>query len=444
VNSNKRTEAICDPWCSQRFPRDLAIYVQFKGRAKIISSFNYSSSSPFARSSIHFPCLRDLKYTALLMYRLRPLSNGILKNTQEKLLIAPSLKLLKASSRQSHNGSRPKEPFNPAPGYAGFAVIVGSIASYSLYELYTHRTHTAKGLDLNQRTFVSFLITTKEQVSPTSTIFTLRRSSRINKEPYAALWARNIWSVEFKQPQLQIARSYTPLPPTDTTSPSDLRFLIRKEHNGEVSNYLDRLQVGETIDVRGPRVEYKIPEGVSEVLFLAGGTGIAPAMQTITALMKQKDEEGGPRRLPNLHIIWANRRRNDCVGGVTRVQGGSWLPFSSTASKTTLDATPNILVKELGDMVAKYEGHLTIDYVVDEERSYVDRKRILQTIGKDTDTDAEAPSVVGSKLLMISGPEGFIEHLAGPRALENGVQVQGPVRGVIGKLGLQDWSVVKL
>ena len=85
-----------------------------------------------------------------------------------------------------------------------------------------------------------------------------------------------------KQPQLQIGRSYTPLPPTQQAEfAGGLRFLIRREPPGEFSTYLHKLPISANIKLRGPQIEYKIPKDVDEILFLAGGTGIAPASKTL-------------------------------------------------------------------------------------------------------------------------------------------------------------------
>lgn len=335
--------------------------------------------------------------------------------------------------------------------YVGFAVILASIASYALWELSDRDAFKKKiHAPLNDTTFVPFLLVAKDQISPTSAIFTLRRASSSSKEPYKHLWGGNgeikVSSVEFKQPQLQIARAYTPLPPTKETDPTDLRFLIRKLEGGEVSNYLDGLRVGATVEVRGPKVEWQweIPQGnatPAEVVFLAGGTGIAPAMQIVKSFMEDGDEGQDRRSRPKIHILWANRRREDCIGAVTKEEGERrWWQFGS-GPKEVANGPLNPLVKELEDMVGKYEGDLKVDYLVDEERTLIDRRRILQSTIRKQNQPAVSS---GKKLLLVSGPDGFVEHFAGPKAVKDGMQVQGPLGGVIGQLGLKGWTVVKL
>jgi hypothetical protein len=131
--------------------------------------------------------------------------------------------------------------------------------------------------------FTAFTITQREVVSPTSILVVIRRSlppNSIPSDPYGESWRRGPWSVEIKQPQLQIARSYTPLPPSEDDQPGDLRFLIRREQKGEMSGYLWGLKEGDTMWLRGPKQEYELGEEISDVVFVAGGTGIAPALYT--------------------------------------------------------------------------------------------------------------------------------------------------------------------
>jgi hypothetical protein len=56
----------------------------------------------------------------------------------------------------------------------------------------------------------------------------------------------------------------------------------------------------------------------------------------------------------------------------------------------------------------------------------------------------------GKNLLMVSGPEGFINHFVGPKVWASGKELQGPVKGVIGDLQRknpsfgEDWLVLKM
>ena len=51
---------------------------------------------------------------------------------------------------------------------------------------------------------------------------------------------------------------------------------------------------------------------------------------------------------------------------------------------------------------------------------------------------------------MVSGPEGFVAALAGPKMWRDGIETQGPVAGLAGELARRDpgfsrgWMVMKL
>jgi ferredoxin-NADP reductase len=274
----------------------------------------------------------------------------------------------------------------------------------------------------NPPRFTPFTVVKRDIVSPTSVILTVRRFANGTEDPYREMWERGIWSVEVKQPELQIARSYTPLPPIQPVEYSELRFLIRKEHKGEVSGYVHNLGLGSKIELRGPHPGFDIPENVAEVVFLAGGTGIAPALQAAYTTLEKRNRQARVR------IVWSNRRREDCEGGGQTSSMG-WKAEEETG----------LIVQELEYLQKKHPGQLTVEYLVDEEKTFLTPKKISQILkarGKG--------SVEGTKLLFVSGPEGFVNHFTGPKRWDGGKEVQGEVTGVIGKMGLRDWTVWKL
>ena len=280
----------------------------------------------------------------------------------------------------------------------------------------------------NAPKFTPFSIVSKEQISPTSFVITLRpefhvlNPKRANIDPYAKEWEKGTWSVEFKQPQLQIARSYTPLPPRGDL-PGDLRFLIREEAGGEMSRYVARLVVGDRLELRGPHTEVELPADVEEILFLAGGTGIAPALQVAHTLLQVRKAS---EELPNIRILWANRRREDCIGG-SELQ-----PTASTKIEE------GIIVQELRRLQDKYPNNVSVDYLVDEEGKFIDEKTISQLTRRLSDLKPQA-----SKLLFVSGPEGFVNFFAGPKKHWDGEQLQGELGGLIGRICLRGWEVWK-
>jgi ferredoxin-NADP reductase len=229
----------------------------------------------------------------------------------------------------------------------------------------------------------------------------------------------------------------------------DIRLLIRQEEGGEVSTYLHRLPEQSTIELRGPKVEWQLPDDIREVIFLAGGTGIAPAMQVAQVI--------GAKPRSRMHILWANRRREECLGGVSDENDASepgqgrpswWkrlLGYSLPASQEkVLDAVlppaPGVIVQELEALKKRNAAHssgLYVQYYVDEENKMIKKQDIVKRLG------AGAPET-GSGVILISGPDGFIEYWAGKKLWVGGREVQGPLGGVLGNMDLKGWSVVKL
>jgi ferredoxin-NADP reductase len=334
---------------------------------------------------------------------------------------------------------------------AGPLLIIGTSATAgAAYRFF--RPADASNASLNPHTFTSYTLVDKTTVSPTSAIFTLRnRDGAPETDSVREVWKRSVWSVQIKQPQLQIARAYTPLPPTSDShrkghdEPADIRLLIRQEQGGEVSTYLHRLPEESTIELRGPNTELELPVDIKEVIFLAGGTGIAPAMQVAQAL--------GRRTGSKLHILWANRKRDECIGGVSdgKVDNslpnhkGLWQSFfgSNEPAQETLpdnSQSKGAIVKELDALKARgtvATRGLSVQYYVDEEKSFIQPADLAKKI-------ARTPEEKGSRVIMVSGPDGFIEHWAGKKQWIGGRETQGPLGGVLGKMNLGDWKVFKV
>ncbi|XP_014558075.1 hypothetical protein COCVIDRAFT_95509 [Bipolaris victoriae FI3] len=335
---------------------------------------------------------------------------------------------------------------------AGPLIVLGSSAlGGAAYRL--AKPADASDATLNPHTFTPYTLVSKEPVSSTSAIFTLRNSNGVSDaESLKEVSKRSVWSVQIKQPQLQIARAYTPLPrTTDSTKTGDddlggMRLLIRQETGGEVSTYLHRLPEQSTIELRGPNTELKLPRDIIEVVFLAGGTGIAPAMQVAQAL--------GRRTGSKMHILWANRKREECVGGVSddsgQDQGGQdrigwWKSLFGFHVQAPLVEPPSAtekgaIVTELDALKKRSEAAtkgLTVNYYVDEEKTFIQPGEIEQKIRRRREE-------AGSRLIIVSGPDGFIEYWAGRKLWANGTEVQGPLGGQLSRMDLGEWKVVKL
>lgn len=305
-----------------------------------------------------------------------------------------------------------------------------------------------------------------------------------NADKMRKAWREGIlWSVEVKQPQLQILRQYTPLPPSavdDKEMRGFVKLLIRNEPGGEMSSYLHKLADKTDVDVRGPNHTFQPGDDVRQMVFFAGGTGIAPALQAAHALLgdHKVNRTVDPADLATrkLHILWANRTRSDCLGGHNDSAPGPLQPHqpkpqsplqskgtgfwtklgfgsepvhvpieaapvpvpapSSTVVPDTID-TPkesNLIVRELEALKAKYPGQVTVDYYVDEENTWIDQNIVSKALARLNDrevSDVRDFLSPGQRQVLISGPPGFISYLAGPKIWADGMEQQGPLSGLI-------------
>ncbi|ELQ39184.1 hypothetical protein OOU_Y34scaffold00514g101 [Pyricularia oryzae Y34] len=364
------------------------------------------------------------------------------------------------------------------------------------------------GRELNTTTFVPFTVVSKEPLTDNSFIITLRPRRRhirtvaspwrgptlawlsslspwrgggegrlfdlqlrehSNFDVYDRAWRHGLWAVEVKQPQLQIVREYTPLPPywADTEdqreaerAAGEIRLYVRNV--GEVSNYLARKRPGSIVELRGPYLGLDVAERLGDpadkqVTFLAGGTGIAPAMQVAHRLLDgdRYADKDKPLAKPEVQITWANRVRAD------------------TAQSSSI-------MRQLAGMRQRHGKKLGLECVVDEEKKFIDECIVAKAISarkpgppqdgeacpyhsslllQHTTTDSpagEGPgcrcegSSRGRNLLFVSGPDGFINHLAGEKLWRDGMLLQGPIGGLLGKIRnkypdqFKDWLVLKL
>ncbi|GIK06497.1 mitochondrial peripheral inner membrane protein [Aspergillus viridinutans] len=377
-----------------------------------------------------------------------PRSGGLLFNPPSTLSKRVTSRRYTASSSTTSAPSPPKKRL-----WLRLTIVTATAAGIGAY---VRSQQGSESTILNPVTFTKYRLVAREPVSSNGSIFTLKPPKPDgNREVYEDAWKTGVWSVMFKQPQLQIGRDYTPLPPLslkgeDEQEEGCLRFFIRKDPFGEVSRYLHSLDVGSAIEVRGPRIECEIPSDTRQILFIAGGTGIAPALQAGHTLLRRTDADYKPR----LHILWANRRRDDCLGGcndtsaIDEAQQRSWFSRLFGSSKPSSPppvgpiqdpAATSLMVREIEALKARYPGQVTVDYFVDEESSFIEKKSITRF----TDS-ASSSGPPGGEMILVSGPEGFISYMAGPKLWAQGMELQGPLNGVINELDLKDWAVWKL
>ncbi|KAI1345889.1 Sucrase/ferredoxin-like-domain-containing protein [Xylaria sp. FL0043] len=444
------------------------------------------------------------------------------------------------------------------PRWILFALIFAASAGTAY--LYRRRTASPNDDVINTSTFSAFTIIGREQVSPTAFIITIRPSAwvdpegtefgRVEEDEELArfvssriqeAWRHGLWSVEIKQPQLQIARRYTPLPPLSRSADNkstledghpdevqaDLRILIRRMDGGEMSNYLSRQRVGDTVWLRGPHLGFDIPRrlgshsdyesgsemsnagGQKGVVFLAGGTGIAPALQIAHKLLDGEKHSDTSGSAPRISILWANRWGADAIGREdpppTQKTSGNWFKFwNGRADTSTVQQEKqkqpskeiaSSLALQIQDLKRRHPSHFDLSYFVDNEGSFIEARHVKSALASTTpysspsvntsctwhsqkavellpdDNDAarssspdyrctchhttqtqaeQGRSSTGVNIVCVSGPDGFIEAYAGAKRWHDGNEMQGAIRGLLGRIQKEkgdkggDWLVLKL
>lgn len=274
-------------------------------------------------------------------------------------------------------------------------------------------TSSSASATLNNRTFVPYTIVNRVAMSPSSFVLTVSPDAPNPDPPYllpsSNRWRHPLWSVEFKQPEVQISRHYTPLPPASSSSEEGessssssssttaaerkghLRFYIRAVGEGEMSRYLSRVREGHTVWLRGPHVGFDLVRrlGASKsIVFLAGGTGVVPGMQAARVVLDGFEDS-------RVSLLWAVRRREEIqLGGggggkaeedtAATAQSGGWLGFGKAkrvpAELDVRMARPSPVAAQLASMKTQYGDRLSVQVVVDEEHTSFDKDHIQNSL----------------------------------------------------------------
>ncbi|KAJ4406513.1 hypothetical protein N0V82_010095 [Gnomoniopsis sp. IMI 355080] len=382
------------------------------------------------------------------------------------------------SSPSQTTGASPAKPSRRRRLYL-LALVALALATLS------QRSKSDPRATLNKDLFTPCTVVSNLPLSFNSFLLTIQLPPlATNDAAIAAAWRHGLWSIEVKQPQLQIARHYTPLPSQAAAAAAaagQLQLYVRQYEGGEVSTYLSRLRAGEQIEIRGPHLGFDLgarlgpQEGVSrKVVFLAGGTGVTPALQAAEYALRRDDRV-------DVEILWANRSGVDCAG-CQRLPGERSGWFSSGKGPVDgrhLKEEPSALVRQIKELQAAYERKgrkLEVKCAVDEEGSVVKARDIMDAVGKlghfegpfspschfhsqrqleysteESDVFSSSPNgdekgnpaphcicegegVKGKNLLIVSGPDGFVSAYVGPKVWADGGERQGPVGGVISAL----------
>jgi cytochrome-b5 reductase len=128
----------------------------------------------------------------------------------------------------------------------------------------------------------------------------------------------------------QVMRSYTPV--SDNTTLGEVAVVIKIyragvhpkfPEGGKLSQHLDSLKIGDTIDIKGPKghMEYlgnggnywmkpigrpKVTKQCKQFIMIAGGTGITPMLQVAHYMFRNNDDV-------KVHLLYANQTEDDIL-----------------------------------------------------------------------------------------------------------------------------------
>lgn len=101
-----------------------------------------------------------------------------------------------------------------------------------------------------------------------------------------------------------VVRPYTP----SEATVGYLELVVKVYPDGKLSQHLGSLQVGDTLDFKGPMLKLPIFQNEFDSIGLvAGGTGITPMLQVAERLLQNDEDE------TRVHLIYANQTEEDIL-----------------------------------------------------------------------------------------------------------------------------------
>lgn len=103
-----------------------------------------------------------------------------------------------------------------------------------------------------------------------------------------------------------VARSYTPI--SNNSDPGRIELLIRVYDKGLMTKHLEGMQIGETIDIRGPKGSMQYSDKYAKHIgMIAGGTGITPMYQLIRAICADESDD------TKITLLYANNTEDSIL-----------------------------------------------------------------------------------------------------------------------------------
>lgn len=274
-----------------------------------------------------------------------------------------------------------------------------------------------------------------------------------------------VYSYCVKEPNIQVERSYTPLSALSRTDPSIVQLLVKRYRDGEVSRYLHRVRQGSTVSLRGPEITWQLPESapvpdhiimVCRKLLtqLVAGTGVTTAHQLLSNVL---DNKPLAPNTPEISVIYA----------APSMDALQLVPELSDYQRRHPDrVSVHVFVEDIPPRMAATLSNRQGEEVPASLHSPVEPRRRLfpwlstpsreswtlsmpsysipLTLGRVDVCDVAvcSPDPHIRRLFLVCGPEGFVQAMAGSKGRD--LVSQGPLGGVLAKLGYQSTDVFKM
>lgn len=331
------------------------------------------------------------------------------------------------------------------PGLKPFWVLMLGVTATGGISYYMLRQNDS--LELSPTHFTPYKISHKIEIDQDHFLLELSPLKKQKANLWSQMRSEHLWSIEIKQPEIMVARSYTPLPlqidekkgeleaiPDGSNGEGRFMLYVKQYSNGEVARWLNKLPLGHTVEVRGPFIEYELPSHNGElsrsrdflfyeqaplveekfkyqpfdIAMFTAGTGIVSALQLV---LTESPLRGKMK-------LWY------CCGNINEL--GPLKPFLH--------------------QLQKY-GRIDLHLLESSKESNPIKR--LQIIWKQIPSPVEyagsskyvGPNKIFSPVLaLICGPERYITDIAGPRSN----LVQGPIGGMLKLKGWTEENVYKL
>lgn len=164
-------------------------------------------------------------------------------------------------------------------------------------------TKTLPTTPLDPRQFKSFPLTHKEVVSPNVYRFTFGLP---NRDDVLGLPTGQHIALRATINGKSVSRSYTPV--SNNTDLGRIELLVKVYSQGQMTKYLEQMNIGDTIEIRGPKGAMQYTTSyANHIGMIAGGTGITPMYQLIRAICDDKSNT------TKMSFLYANNTEEDIL-----------------------------------------------------------------------------------------------------------------------------------